>query len=107
MLEGDFFPRIAGVKLVGTAEILYKNESLAKDRGDILFADYGVSGPPILQISRKAGELLNAGKEAYLKIKSWIPLPRKNCANSCKKRFQAGEERTFDFTLVGLINSNC
>ena len=54
MLEGSYFSRINGVKFVGTAEIIYNNKSLAKDRGDILFANYGVSGPPILQISRKA-----------------------------------------------------
>ena len=68
MLEGAFFKRIDGVKIVGTAEIIYNHKSVAKDSGDILFANYGVSGPPIFQISRKASELLNAGKEAYLKV---------------------------------------
>ncbi|HHX51764.1 MAG TPA: aminoacetone oxidase family FAD-binding enzyme, partial [Clostridia bacterium] len=67
-LEGKFFHQIQGVKLVGTAEILEGNTPVAKDRGDILFANYGVSGPPILQISRKAGELLQENKEAILKI---------------------------------------
>jgi predicted Rossmann fold flavoprotein len=104
MLEGAFFPRIAGVKLVGTAEILYNNESLARDRGDILFANYGVSGPPILQISRKAGELLNAGKEAYLKINIMDTFTREELRQLLKKRFQTGPKKTVDFSLVGLIN---
>lgn len=104
MLEGEFFPRIAGVKLVGTAEILYNNESLAKDRGDILFADYGVSGPPILQISRKAGELLNAGKEAYLQINIMDTLTKEELRQLLKKRFQDGGKKPVDFSLVGLIN---
>ncbi len=102
MLEGDFFPRITGVKLVGTAEILYNNESLARDRGDILFADYGVSGPPILQISRKAGELLNAGKEAYLQINIMDTFTKEELRQLLKKRFQTG--KPVDFSLVGLIN---
>ena len=67
-LEGPFFKRLDGVKFVGIAEIIHNNKSVATDRGDILFTNYGVSGPPILQISRKAGELLKAGQEAYLKI---------------------------------------
>lgn len=104
MLEGDFFPRIAGVKLVGTAEVLYKNESLARDRGDILFADYGVSGPPILQISRKAGELLNSGKEVYLKINIMDTFAKEELRQHLKKRFQGGGKKPVDFTLVGLIN---
>jgi predicted flavoprotein YhiN len=76
MLEGSFFKRIEGVKFVGTAEIIHNNKSIVKDRGDILFTNYGVSGPPILQISRKAGELLNEGKEAHLKITIMDMMPK-------------------------------
>jgi len=57
MLEGPNFKRIEGVKINGTAEIIHNNRSVAIDRGDILFANYGVSGPPILQLSRKAAEI--------------------------------------------------
>ena len=51
MLEGSYFKRIEGVKFVGTAEVIYKNKTLAQDSGDILFTNYGVSGPPILNKS--------------------------------------------------------
>ena len=51
MLVGDFFNRINGVKFLGTAQIINESNVIASDRGDILFANYGVSGPPILQIS--------------------------------------------------------
>ena len=52
-LEGNFFKQIEGVKFVGTAEVLSGGKTLAKDRGDILFANYGVSGPPILRLAEK------------------------------------------------------
>src|SRR5690606_33950552 len=67
-LEVAFFDQIQGVKFVGTAELLHEDKPLAKDRGDILFANYGISGPPILQISRRAGKLLQMGENAILKI---------------------------------------
>jgi len=64
-LEGKCFPQIQGVKFVGTAELFQQQKTVAKDRGDILFANYGVSGPPILQISRKAGALYKHRKRLF------------------------------------------
>lgn len=103
MLEGSFFKRIDGVKIVGTAEILHHGKSLAKDRGDILFANYGVSGPPVFQISRKAGELLHEGKEAVLKIEM-LDMPEEQLEKIIDRRFGADSDKPLDFSLVGLIN---
>lgn len=104
MLEGPFFKRISGVKFVGTAEIIYNRKSIVKDRGDILFANYGVSGPPILQISRKAGELLNEGKDVHLKITIMDMMPKEELRKLINKRFQTGSKKSAEFNLVGLIN---
>jgi len=104
MLEGDFFKRIDGVKFIGTAEILHNNKSIAKDRGDILFTNYGISGPPILQISRKAGELLKDNKDAYLKVNIMDRISREELKKIIKRRFQANTKKPLDFSFVGLIN---
>jgi predicted Rossmann fold flavoprotein len=104
MLEGSFFKRIEGVKFVGTAEIIYDNKSVAMDRGDILFANYGVSGPPILQVSRKAGELIKAGKKVYLKIIMIDSMTREELRALIKKRIAMGTDKPVDFSFVGLIN---
>jgi len=104
MLEGQYFKRIDGVKFVGTAEIIHKNKSIAKDRGDILFTNYGVSGPPILQISRKAGELLNQGKEAYVKLDIMDNLTLEEVIAIINKRFVYNPDKPVEFSFVGLIN---
>ena len=103
-LEGTFFKQIEGVKLVGTAEVLHKNKSVAKDRGDILFANYGVSGPPILQISRKAGALLRENREVILKITLIDKMSKKELEKLITARFKNGPGKTVEFSLVGLIN---
>lgn len=103
-LEGQYFKQIQGVKIVGTAEILYNNKSILKDRGDILFANYGISGPPILQTSRKAGELLNENKEAILKISIIDTMSKEELKNLISKRFKNSPNKTIEFSLVGLIN---
>lgn len=104
MLEGAYFKRIEGVKFVGTAEIIHRNKSLAKDRGDILFANYGVSGPPVLQISRKAQELLKAGQEAYLKINIMDMMSKDELRQRIGRRLRMGAHKPLDFCLVGLVN---
>jgi predicted Rossmann fold flavoprotein len=104
MLEGPFFKRISGVKFVGTAEIIYNRKSIVKDRGDILFANYGVSGPPILQISRKAGELLNEGKDTHLKLTIMDMMSKEELRKLINKRFQISSKKSVEFSLVGLIN---
>ncbi|NLX63854.1 MAG: NAD(P)/FAD-dependent oxidoreductase [Clostridiaceae bacterium] len=104
MLEGQYFKRIDGVKFVGTAEIIQNNKSVAKDRGDILFTNYGVSGPPILQISRKAGELLNQGKEVYVKLDIMDNMSLDEVKSIINKRFGYNPEKSVEFSFVGLIN---
>ena len=104
MLEGSFFKRIDGVKISGTAELLYKNTLVAKDRGDLLFANYGVSGPPILQLSRKAGELVSKGEEAYLRITVIDSISKSELRDIIDRRFATSPEKTVEFSLVGLIN---
>ena len=104
MLEGNYFKRIDGVKFIGTAEIIDNNGSVIKDRGDILFTNYGVSGPPVLQISRKAGELLKSGKQATLKISILDTMSKEEVTDLIDRRFKTDLNKTLEFSFVGLIN---
>lgn len=104
MLEGPNFKRIEGVKINGTAEIIHNNRSVAIDRGDILFANYGVSGPPILQLSRKAAEILRDMQEVYLKINMLDSMSKEELLGLLTRRLQNAGAKTIEFSLVGLIN---
>lgn len=104
MLEGQYFKRIDGVKFLGTSHIIHKGKSIIKDRGDILFTNYGVSGPPILQISRKAGELLNQKEKAYVKLDMLDTMSSDEVRAIIIRRFADNPEKTVEFSLVGLIN---
>ncbi len=65
-LKADYLSAIQGVKIGGKAELYADDKLLANDSGDILFANYGISGPPILQLSRYYARSQN--KNCYLKI---------------------------------------
>lgn len=103
-LEGPFFKRIEGVKFYGTAGLYHRHKKVAMDEGDILFANYGVSGPPILQLSRKAGELLNQGQEAYLKINILHQFTKEEVAELIKKRIFNDPQKPAEASFIGLIN---
>jgi hypothetical protein len=103
-LEGDFFKQINGVKIVGTVELLDKDKMIAADRGDILFANYGVSGPPVLQISRKAAELIELHKKAVIKIIIIDSMSTEEVDSMLIKRFNNMPKKTIEKAFIGLVN---
>lgn len=103
-LEKDFFKQIQGVKFLGVAELLHQDKIIAREEGDLLFTNYGISGPPILQLSRKANELLKMGQRAVLKIIIIHTKKEEELREMLNKRFSAEPEKTIEFSLIGLIN---
>ncbi|KXO16951.1 flavoprotein family protein [Clostridiales bacterium KA00134] len=55
-LDCPYLKHISGTKVQGRVRLLANENLLAEKEGDLLFTDYGISGPPILDISRKVGE---------------------------------------------------
>lgn len=43
---------LSGTKFEGTASLYHGKQFVHEESGEILFTDYGISGPPILQLSR-------------------------------------------------------
>ena len=57
---------LKGVKLMGMATLLCDKKEIRKEHGEIMFTDYGLSGPPIFQLSRGASENLYKGNKNIL-----------------------------------------
>lgn len=103
-LEEDFLKSIAGVKVIGTVTLMHKNKLLREDRGDILFTNYGISGPPILQLSRKSLELLNSEKSPILKVSIIDSMDKEELRERLNMRFSNMPKKTVEIGLIGLIN---
>ena len=58
---------LKGIKVNATAALIADRKVLRKEYGEVLFCDYGLSGPPILQISREV-ERSNRNLEIELDI---------------------------------------
>ncbi len=103
-LEGSLFKQVNGVKIIGRAGIYHKNKLVVEDEGDILFTDYGISGPPILQISRSAIELMNKDQEVELRISIISSRTKEEIKGYLVDRFKNLYMKNIEDALIGLLN---
>ncbi|MFD2881978.1 hypothetical protein ACFTAO_49055 [Paenibacillus rhizoplanae] len=59
---------LSSIKSQGQAHILVKGKVIGSEQGEIAFTDYGITGPPILQLSRKAAYHLARGEQVKLSV---------------------------------------
>lgn len=103
-LDAPFLKSISGTKVIGKASIQSDDMIIRQEFGEILFTDYGISGPPILQLSRTAGELLQVGKEAQIILDLFPQKTFNELLSMLQKRISLRKDKPFDFSFVGLIN---
>lgn len=61
--EGLDFKMCSGVRARGRIEIIVKNDTVCCAEGELQFADYGISGIPVFQISRYASQNIARGNK--------------------------------------------
>lgn len=97
-----FLKRISGVKFEGTVKILSIDKSIPSRYGEILFTDYGISGPPILQMSRHAIDMLNDGKEVTISLDMFNEYSEEEVYSILRKRFNS--DKNLVDSMIGLVN---
>ncbi|MDW5298547.1 MAG: NAD(P)/FAD-dependent oxidoreductase [Sedimentibacter sp.] len=103
-LNGKYFKRITGIRFDGVVNsFTYKNQ-IREEKGEILFTDYGISGPPILQISRKVIETLNKGEHVFISVDMFPDLTKAMLYDILKERFFKIGYKGIEDGLVGFIN---
>lgn len=103
-LDGNIFRSLKGVKFDGIARLYKGGKILLEDRGDILFTDYGISGPPILQLSRRANYHLNKGEKMILEISIIHSKNLEELKEYLNNRFLFMPRKTIEQSLIGMIN---
>lgn len=99
-LDSPYLKQLDGVKFPGRVELIHRNQVLQEEQGDILFTKFGISGPTILQLSRKANAFLLHKEEVWVKVILVNLLSRKDV----EKRLSLAPDRPIDFSLIGLIH---
>ncbi|MDY0074700.1 MAG: NAD(P)/FAD-dependent oxidoreductase [Acholeplasmataceae bacterium] len=99
-LDSPYLKALDGTKFPGQVELIYQNESIQTEFGDVLFTKFGISGPTILQISRQANQLMQEGKTLWIKV----VLVNGPTPQELHKRFRQLKDKTVEMSLIGLIN---
>ncbi len=89
---------LKGVKAYAKAEILENGKVLARDTGEVLFTDYGVSGIPVMQISRFAE------KGCILRLNLLPNLSYDETLTEIRQRTRMFPERQANELYSGMVN---
>lgn len=103
-LNADYLKRISGVKFDGEVSCLSELDLIRKEKGEILFTDYGISGPPILQISREAINLIYDKKKAYVSIDMFPEFSKNELFDILSERFIRQRDKSIEESFYGFIN---
>ncbi|MCY6372122.1 NAD(P)/FAD-dependent oxidoreductase [Clostridium ganghwense] len=95
---------LSGVKFDGIAKILIDNKLIRQESGEILFTDYGISGPPILQLSRIASYAVSKNKETFLKIDMMPNLSSEKLEDFLENHWGVFGYRSVHDSFIGIIN---
>ena len=103
-LSGKYFKRIAGIKFDGIVKAYAGDRLIREEEGEILFTDYGISGPPILQVSRKVIEELNKKNKPFLTIDMFPGYSKLKLYEILQDRFRRVNYKTIEESMIGFIN---
>ena len=95
---------LSGVKFNGWAELFIDDKIIRREFGEILFTDYGISGPPILQVSSHASVALSMGKKVQLKIDMMPDMSEDSLINFLEGHFGMFGHRSVMESFIGIIN---
>jgi predicted Rossmann fold flavoprotein len=103
-LQYPHLKALSGIKFEGLAHIIVNGETIRSEYGEILFTDYGISGPPILQLSRKAAYNLGKGESVTLSLDLMPARSEDEVVEFLEMHWGAFGHRTVADSLIGVIN---
>ncbi|MGI5949393.1 NAD(P)/FAD-dependent oxidoreductase [Peptoniphilus sp.] len=96
-LDSKYLKHLSGVKVIGEVKLLRGEEVIDRRRGDLLFTNYGISGPPILDLS------VNARKNDIIEV-PLINNIDKNIKDMLYSRFYMFQDFSLEYFLMGLVD---
>jgi len=99
-LDSPYLRHLEGIKMPTQVDLMLEDKVIQSEYNDIIFGNYGISGPAILDISRKALEIWHSGKTPQVRLQLVTTLSRQDIV----ERFQSAEYKPIDVSLIGLIH---
>lgn len=103
-LDYPYLKALTGIKFEGKVSVYVNDELIREDTGEILFTDYGISGPPILQLSAIASRALSKNSKVELKIDMMADKSFDEVDNFIQGHLSIFSHRSISTALIGVIN---
>ena len=103
-LDYNHLKALSGVKFDGYAKLFVNDEEVKEDFGEILFTDYGISGPPILQISALASQATSTGKKTEVVVDLMPNYTKDELIDFLECHFAILSHRPILNAFIGVIN---
>ena len=103
-LDAPFLKRLAGIRIQGRAECRIDSAVAGSAKGELLFADYGISGIPILQLSRFISENTGTGRRLSLHLDLFPDLTQEEVFGLIARRIESDPGKSLEMSFVGLLH---
>jgi hypothetical protein len=114
-VSSPFLKHLKGVKVEGVATLEsaergrprdgnHRNDRDPQASGEILFTETCLSGPPILDLSRRAGERTQRRARTFVRLDLCPEIPERGLATLLQRRFGSNHGATAEFALIGFLN---
>ncbi|WP_143318217.1 NAD(P)/FAD-dependent oxidoreductase [Clostridium sp. HBUAS56017] len=103
-LNYPYLKALSGIKINGKASLSVDDKILRDDIGEILFTDYGISGPPILQLSTEASKNLYKNKKVEIIVDMMPEKSFEDIDNFLQGHLAVFSHRSISNALIGVIN---
>ena len=103
-LDYPHLKALSGIKFEGKASLIVDDKIVREEKGEILFTDYGISGPPILQLSSEASRSLYKHKKVEISVDMMPELSFDEVDNFIQGHLGMFSYRSISSSLIGVIN---
>ncbi len=98
--ENDITKQLKGIKLDANVSLKCGGKALRQEFGEVLFCDYGLSGPAVMQLSREVPRNKN---EMYLSLDIMPEISLEELRAKIKKRAENLQNRSLEEFFTGFL----
>jgi predicted Rossmann fold flavoprotein len=95
---------VSGVRTAARVTAYDGQAKLAREEGELIFTDYGISGIPILQLSRFVAKALDQGRKITLSIDFMKDITVAKLKTLLQQRIALNPAKSFEEMMIGLFN---
>lgn len=103
--SNKFCKRVSGVRSIAKVSAYCGDIQLASEKGEIIFTDYGISGIPIMQISRFISKAIDRDQIVKLRVDFLPELSETALVELINSRIVINSDKTIEQLLIGLLNN--